>query len=71
MNPFFLVLSGFLFAVGGWQLEIVNLRRERRQHYYLPFYIGRKWKPKSYSFWGDVWFGCMVLGYFLGIIGMM
>ena len=58
-------LSGALFMGGAWQLEIVNLRREHDEPYYLPFFILKGWTEREHSFWGDVWMGAIVLSYLL------
>ncbi len=62
MNALLVWLSGFLFAVGGWQLEIVSLRRERNEPYSLPFFIVTS---RRYSLWGDVWMATMFASFLL------
>lgn len=62
MNALLVWLSGFLFAAAGWQLEIVNLRRERNEPYSLPFYIV---KSRRHSYWGDVWMAMMFISFLL------
>ncbi len=62
MNALLVWLSGFLFAVGGWQLEIVSLRRERNEPYSLPFFIVTS---RRYSLWGDVWMAMMFASFLL------
>ena len=62
MNALLVWLSGFLFAAGGWQLEIVSLRRERDEPYSLPFFVVTS---RRYSLWGDVWMAMMFASFLL------
>lgn len=64
-------LSGALFLGGAWQLEIVNLRREHDEPYYLPFFLLRNKTQREYSFWGDVWMGVIGVSYILILIAFM
>jgi hypothetical protein len=68
LNVILVWLSGFLFAAGAWQLEIVHLRRERDETYSLPFYIKNS---RRYSFWGDVWMAVIVLAYLILFVSVL
>jgi hypothetical protein len=62
MNALLVWLSGFLFAAGGWQLEIVSLRREHDEPYSLPFFVVTS---RRYSLWGDVWMAMIFVSFLL------
>jgi hypothetical protein len=62
------VLSIGLFFASLWQFEIVQLRKERKEPYSLPFFITT---DKEYSFWGDIWVAMMVISFILMFIAMV
>jgi hypothetical protein len=61
-------LSIGLFFASLWQFEIVQLRKERKEPYSLPFFITT---DKEYSFWGDIWVAMMVISFILMFIAMV